>query len=174
MKSSFEFVTKLQYSLKAALAEVPAFKSREKYAKIKEVHQKERRLLERSNQQLKAEVSAAHTETIRGRSQWFEVFGDMVKDHKRELEAGRRENKKLEKRALDAERRLADAQDKIKLQRLQNYELATQLEEKKGKNMKLHAQLNRDHENSSIPSSQSAKKKKISNGREKAGRIPGG
>lgn len=98
----------------------------------------------------------------------------MEKEHKRKLDAARIENKRLEKRALDAERRLADAQDKIRLQRLENYELATQLEEEKGKNLKLHAQLNRDYENSSIPSSQSAKKKKISNSREKTDRKPGG
>lgn len=38
----------------------------------------------------------------------------------------------------------------------------------------VHAQINRDYENSSIPSSKAIRRKKITNSREKAGREPGG
>jgi hypothetical protein len=48
----------------------------------------------------------------------------------------------------------------------------TELEEQKGTNRKLKAQINRDYENSSIPSSQ--KPNPITNNREKTGRKPGG
>lgn len=58
-------------------------------------------------------------------------------------------------------------------QRHKIYELETALEEEKGKNLKLRAQINRDYENSSIPSSKTLRHKKISNGREKSGRRPG-
>ena len=84
------------------------------------------------------------------------------------------EQKKMEKRALDAEKQRDDALDKAKEIRLQYYETAAELEEERGKNLKLRAQINRDYENSSIPSSKSIKRKKIANSREKTGRKPGG
>ena len=84
------------------------------------------------------------------------------------------EQKKMEKRALDAEKQRDDALDKAKEIRLQYYETAAELEEERGKNLKLRAQINRDYENSAIPSSKSIKRKKIANSREKTGRKPGG
>jgi len=54
------------------------------------------------------------------------------------------------------------------------YEVASALEEEQGKNKKLTARVNRDFENSSIPSSMKIKRKKITNSREKTGRRPGG
>ena len=77
------------------------------------------------------------------------------------------EQKKMEKRALDAEKQRDDALDKAKEIRLQYYETAAELEEERGKNLKLRAQINRDYENSSIPSSKSIKRKKIANSRKK-------
>ena len=59
----------------------------------------------------------------------------------------------MEKRALLAEKQRDDALDKAKEFRLKFYETAAELEEEQGKNLKLHAQINRDYENSSIPSS---------------------
>ena len=98
--------------------------------------------------------------------------------HLRELEHAKRkaeqEQKKMEKRALDAEKQRDDALDKAKEIRLQYYETAAELEEERGKNLKLRAQINRDYENSAIPSSKSIKRKKIANSREKTGRKPGG
>lgn len=91
--------------------------------------------------------------------------------HLRELEQAKRkaeqELKKMEKRALDAEKQRDDALDKAKEIRLQYYETAAELEEERGKNLKLRAQINRDYENSSIPSSKSIKRKKIANSRKK-------
>ena len=80
----------------------------------------------------------------------------------------------MENRALDAEKQRDDALDKAKEIRLQYYETAAELEEERGKNLKLRAQINRDYENSAIPSSKSIKRKKIANSREKTGRKPGG
>ena len=77
------------------------------------------------------------------------------------------EQKKMEKRALDAEKQRDDALDKAKEIRLQYYETAAELEEERGKNLKLRAQINRDYKNSSIPSSKSIKRKKIANSRKK-------
>ena len=76
----------------------------------------------------------------------------------------------MEKRALKAEKQRDDALDKVKELQHQFYETAVRLEEEQGKNLKLRAQINRDYENSSIPSSKTLRKKKITNSREKTGR----
>ena len=80
----------------------------------------------------------------------------------------------MEKRALKEEKQRDDALDKVKELQHQFYETAVRLEEEQGKNLKLRAQINRDYENSSIPSSKTLRKKKITNSREKTGRKPGG
>lgn len=84
------------------------------------------------------------------------------------------ELKAMEKCALLAEKQRDDALDKAKEFRLKFYETAAELEEEQGKNLKLHAQIDRDYENSSIPSSKAIQRKKIANSREKTGRKPGG
>lgn len=79
MNQSFEYITTLEYRLKAANAEVMAFKSGEKYVKMQEVYLKELRHLERIIRKLQDDLSKAHSETINIRNQWFEVFEEFQK-----------------------------------------------------------------------------------------------
>lgn len=174
MNTSFEFITTLEYRLKAALAEVMAFKSGEKYIKMQDEYLKELRHLERIIKRLEEEISIAHKETTTVRNQWFEIFEDLQKEFERKLSISKQLNKQLEKRALNAERQLEDLRNKVTEQRHKIYDLAIELEDEKGKNLKLRAQNNRDYENSSLPSSKSTKNKKIVNSREKTGKKPGG
>lgn len=174
MNTSFEFITTLEYRLKAALAEVMAFKSGEKYIKMQDEYLKELRHLERIIKRLEEEISISHRETTTVRNQWFEIFEDLQKEFERKLSISKQLNKQLEKRALNAERQLEDLRNKVTEQRYKIYELAIELEDEKGKNLKLRAQNNRDYENSSLPSSKSTKNKKIANSREKTGKKPGG
>lgn len=174
MHSSFEYITSLEYRLKAANAEVMAFKSGEKYVRMQEEYLKEIRRMERIIKNMAEELASAHSETITVRNQWFEIFEDMQKEFERKLAFSQRFNRMLEKRALKAEKEVDDLRNKVTDQRHEIYELKTELEEEKGKNRKLTAQINRDYENSSLPSSKSIRHKKISNSREKTGKKPGG
>lgn len=174
MKVSFEYITALEYKLKSANAEILALKSGEKYVQMETAHKKEVHFLERKIRKSEEALCCAHRETITVRNQWFEIFEDLQKECDRKLASVEKEKTQFEKRALKAERRLDSALDKITQQRHRIYELETELEEEKGKNLKLMAQLNRDYENSSVPSSKSMKPKKVSNSREKTGRKPGG
>lgn len=65
----------------------------------------------------------------------------------------------MEERAIRAEAQRDTAQDKVTKQRQKIYTLETELEEEKGKNLKLTAQLNHDYENSSLPSSMTAERR---------------
>lgn len=174
MNTSFEYISTLVYRLKAATAEVMAFKSDDKYIKMQEEYLKELRHLERIIKRLEEELSIAHSEIITVRNQWFEIFEELQKEFERKLNISKRLNKQLEKRALSAEQQLADLRNKVTEQRHKIYDLATELEEEKGKNLKLRAQNNRDYENSSLSSSKSTKNKRIANSREKTGKKPGG
>lgn len=78
------------------------------------------------------------------------------------------------KKAIRAERQRDTALEKVTFQRRELYKVKTELDDEKQKVQKLTAQINRNYENSSIPSSKSIARKKISNSREKTGRKPGG
>lgn len=80
----------------------------------------------------------------------------------------------MEKRAIRAERQRDEALNKVILQRRELYKIQTELDDEKQRVQKLTAQINRDYENSSIPSSKAVIRKKISNSREKTGKKPGG
>jgi len=69
---------------------------------------------------------------------------------------------------------ISTLQDKLITMRKENKDLEDCLEEREGIIQKFKAQINRDYKNSSIPSSQSLNHKKISNGRQKSSRKPGG
>lgn len=174
MNSSFEHITYLQYRLKVVERELAAFKSGEKYVQMKAAHQKEIRFLERMIKKLKEELSAAHSEIVTVRDLWFEVFEDIQKEEARRQAASDKEKEQLRERAIKAERQLDKALDKVSEQRHRIYELESRLEKEEGKNLRLRAMINRDHENSFIPSSKMVRHKKISNSREKTGRRPGG
>ena len=146
----------------------------ERYVRLRELHQKECREYGSRILELQKEAANAHKETIRVRNYWFQVLEDMLLEFEKIQKKTKQELQEMEKRVLKAEKRRDDALDKVKELGHQLYETAVRLEEEQGKNLKLRAQINRDHENSSIPSSKTLRKKKITNSREKTGRKPGG
>jgi hypothetical protein len=80
----------------------------------------------------------------------------------------------MEERLLEAEQKLDETKIKFNEKTKETYRVLTELEDEKGKNLKLKAQINRDHENSSKPSSLIPNRKKITNNREPSGKKPGG
>lgn len=104
MNNSFEYITTLEYRLKAANAQVLAFKSGEKYIQMQEGYLKELRSLEQKIRKLKDELSRAYSETVSVREQWFEIFEDIQKECARKLSALRKELEQMEKRAIKAEK----------------------------------------------------------------------
>ena len=173
MNISFERVTTLEYRLKAAQAQINAFISGEKYIQMQQEFLRALRTEERRSKELEMEVARSHSETITVRNQWFAVFDEMEKEHAREVATLKKEIKQLKQRLLNAEQQRDAALDKVTEQRRHIYEVETALENEKGINLKLRAQINRNYENSSIPSSKTIRHKKISNSREKSGRKPG-
>ena len=173
MPDAYDRIT-LLCRLKAAQTRNKELESGERYVRLKELHQKECRGYGSRILELQKEAADAHKETIRVRNYWFQVLEDMLLEFEKMQKKTKQELQEMEKRALKAEKQRDDALDKVKELQHQFYETAVRLEEEQGKNLKLCAQINRDYENSSIPSSKTLRKKKITNSREKTGRKPGG
>ena len=175
MRISFERVTTLQYELKAAQRQLASFQSGQKFVTMKKEHEKECRRLERQIKSLQEELHRLRLEQLYARQQWFESTDDMQAGYERQIRTFQAENARLYERSIKAEAQRDAAYDKITEMRRETYQLAAELEEEKGKNQKLIAQISKDFENSSLPSSaQSIRKKKIPNNREATGRKPGG
>ena len=173
MPDTYDYIT-LMCRLKAAQTRNKELESGERYVKLKELHQKDCRDYEHKILELQTELAEAHKETIRVRNYWFQVLEDMLLEFEAMQKKAERKLKEMEKRVLFAQKQRDDALDKVKELRLQFYKTAARLEEEQGKNLKLRPQINRDYENSSIPSSKVLRRKKITNSREKTGRKPGG
>lgn len=174
MGNSFETITVLQYRLKAAQEELAAFQSGEKYIRMEKQHLTQVRALERRIAKLEAAVAKEHSHAITIRNQWFEIFEHRQKECDRMVAETLKKAAVMEKRALRAEKQRDTALEKVTSQRRELYKVKTELDDEKQKVQKLTAQINRNYENSSIPSSKSIARKKISNSCEKTGRKPGG
>ena len=175
MRISFELVTALQYDLKAAQRQLASFKSGQKYVTMKKEHETELRRLERQIKSLQEELHRLRLEQLHAREQWFKSTDDMQAEYERQIRILQAENARLYERSIKAEAQRDAAYDKITEMRREKYQLAAELEEEKGRNQKLIAQINKDFENSSLPSSaQTIRRKKIPNNREATDRRPGG
>ena len=173
MIASFDFITSLQYRLKAASTELLAFKSGKKYLQMEAEYNKNLGYLEKANKGLKQALAKAQADIVNVRNQWFEIFEELQEEMDKQRKESEKKLRAMEQRALRAEAQRDESLNKIKEQRHKLYEAETALEEEKGKNLKLTAQINRDYENSSLPSSLSVKRKKITNSREKSGKKQG-
>ena len=175
MKINFEYVSALQYEVRALRAQVQAFKSGEAYRSMKEDYERQLREKDRIIAAQKQEIAAAHQNVINMRNNWMQVFDDMEKEHKKALSKSARSLSEMTERAFKAEASRDQWHDKWKEQQAALYAALTEVEELKELNRKLTAQVNMDFENSSLPSSlQGPKRKKIPNSREKTDRRPGG
>lgn len=174
MKSNFEFTTHLQYEVKRLSAQVAEFRSGEKYIRMNE---RIRLITEEKNadiKKLKQKLSSANTALVTMRRNWNQVADDMEKEHEKELAGKDAVIETLKKKLLKTERKLDETKDTVLEKTKELYGVRAELEDVKERNQKLRAQLKRNHENSSIPSSMKPNRKKIANSREKTGRKPGG
>lgn len=174
IESNFEYITNLQYKVKSLTFQVQSFESGEKYVSMLSEFERQLAAKDRKIEKLKSELADAHCETATMRKNWMQIFEDISNEHEKELQGKDRIIKNLEDRLLTTQQQLDNAKDKLRDKNVELYQVKTELEEQKGANQQLKAQINRDYENSSIPSSQKPNHKKITNNREKTGRKPGG
>ena len=153
MRINFESFSALQYRNRALSRQVEEFKSGEKYVKMETDYKKLQRFHNQEMKRMEHELAKAHSETVTVRKYWGEVMDDLDKEHQAEVSRLLAKIKRLEKENLELAMQRDNAKDKLKERTQQYYDVAAELEEERGKNKKLTAQLNKDFENSSIPSS---------------------
>ena len=173
MRIPFEYIGALQQENKILKKEVADFKSSERFKQIQRDYQKLIDEYRRQIKQLNLVIEGLRKD-VKNAWKWCE---EAYEDALKELHASMKEMqyalKEKEKKWLLSEREREQALSKITDLCCENSELKTQLYDEQGRNKKLLAQLNRDYENSSIPSSQSRNRSKIPNNRECTGRKPG-
>ena len=156
----------LQCENKALKRKVAKFESGEMYLELRRMYQKLLDEKDRRYQKLKKECDELRRSERRA-WQWCEqVVEDAEKEYQKKHLEDLRTIEKERKRRYAAEAARDEAQATATEANHKYYEAATELEKEKGKNIKLRAQLNHDYENSSIPSSKSIKRKKITNSRD--------
>lgn len=170
----FEFITNLQYKVKHLQYEVDAFKSGDEYVKMNLNFQAMLDERNRKVKKLRNELADSRSKMVTVRNNWMQVFEDLQAEHGKAILNKERLNKALEERALKAERRVDELKDANLTLKREHYAIQTELEEERAKNQKLLSQINKTHENSSIPSSMKPNHKPITNNREKSGKTPGG
>lgn len=173
MRVNFEYDMHLQYENRALKARIRELESGAAYVRMQEECEKRCREMEREVRKLKTELENAVRQLRQNREHWFQVYGDMEKEHKKVVERKQGEIRRLQKLCEKTAIAYEQMHEKYLEQLHLRYAAESALEEEKGKNQKLRAQLNRDYENSSIPSSKSLRPKKAANSREKTGRKPG-
>ena len=173
IKANFEFISDLQYKIKALEARVHAFESGAAFTSIKVTFEKLLASKDREICKMKSALADAHAHAATMRHKWMQVFDDLQEEHAKALAGKDREIRAMEERALSAERQRDEAKDKLRDKVKECYQIQTELEEAQSKMQKLIAQKNRDNENSSMPSSQVANRKTLKNSREKSGKSPG-
>ena len=170
----YEFMTSLQYENRDLKRQLKEFKSGEKYLLMKAAHKKQLEAEYARNRKLEIALAQANNRTAAVHRNYLQVIEDMEKEHAKGMRAKDNRIEKLYERSLRGEHRANCFQDEIRDLKKLYYEVGVKLEEQEEINRKLVMQLNRDHENSSLPSSAKPTRKKIHNSREETGRNPGG
>lgn len=165
--------TSLSYQLQAARKELEAFRSGEAIQKLRAEYEKIIRELKLTIKRLEKErddFSFSRKEITR---QWMEVLDDIQKEHEKEIKKLKKTISELLDIVASLKNRNSELDEKRKKALSDYYETASKLEEAQGLIQKLTAQVNRNYENSSLPSSKCIGRKKITNNREKTGKKPG-
>lgn len=123
---------------------------------------------------LKRELGSARRSNSKMAKCWFEMFEQVERERDEAVGHATESVRRMEGRALTAERRVDELMDAATADRRRIREPGAEVAELKGMNARLAAQVNRDFENSSLPSSaQGPARKRIPNTREATGRRPG-
>lgn len=164
----------LRIRLKTAEDKVKAFESGEKYVQMQEQFKAVFREQNTKIRKLETELGRSHAQTVNVRKMWSEIYDDVYREANAGKFALRKEIARLGQRVLEVERQRDAALDMLRDKNHELYEAKAALYEAEEKIAGLMARINKDHTNSSKPSSQNPNHKTIPNGREKSGRKPGG
>ena len=97
MRVNFEYDMHLQYENRALKARIRELESGAAYVRMQEECEKRCREMEREVRKLKTELENAVRQLRQNREHWFQVYGDMEKEHKKVVERKQGEIRRLQK-----------------------------------------------------------------------------
>lgn len=175
MSASSEYIWYLKFRISVLQRQVDSYRNGYAFQSLRDDYESVCRKKDHEIHELKKELADAHLQIVTVRKNWSEVFDDLSRETDCRIAEAERKYKALEDRVLRAEHQRDEALDKATEWRTKYYELSGELEAAQGTVEKLTAQVNKDFQNSSIPSSQQGPgRKKIPNTREQSGRKVGG
>ena len=175
MSASSEYIWYLKFRISVLQRQVDSYRSGHAFQSLRDDYESVCSKKDHEIRELKKELADAHLQIVTVRKNWSEVFDDLSRETDCRIAEAERKYKALEDRVLRAEHQRDEALDKATEWRTKYYELSGELEAAQGTVEKLTAQVNKDFQNSSIPSSQQGPgRKKIPNTREQSGRKVGG
>ena len=170
-----DYIWSLKFKISVQERELESYRNGNKFKKLKRNYESLCRKKDARIKELEQELAKLHAGMVSMREAWWEVFDDVYKECSKEISEINRQLLRERKIVVKALQEIDDLKEKLKEWKKKYYDIGSELEEEKGKNKKLTAQVNRDFQNSSIPSSkQGMDRKMIPNCREKTGRRPGG
>ena len=164
-------INSLSCQLKAARRELAALRSGEACARMRREYEAVIREKDRAIEKLRKERDGFSFSRKQITRQWQEVLEDVQAEY--EIQRLKKLMFELLDLITSLESRNRELDEKRKEALNKYYETARRLEEAQGMILKLQAQVNHNHENSSLPSSKCIGRRKITNNREKSGRKPG-
>lgn len=172
--ADFTTVSALQLKVRAQGRRIEELESGGAFAKERALRLRMQREYEsrvRSLRREAADLGRLNSKMCRG---WWETCEMVRREGEEAVANAMRTARAQEERALRAERRRDELAGEVTALNGRMRELEAELEDARGMVAKLTAQVNRDFENSSIPSSkQVARRKRVPNTREATGRRPG-
>ena len=170
MGKPFEYIGALQCENRILRKKVADHESGERFQQIQMEHQKVLDEYRRQIKRLKQTIENLRKDVRKAWKWCEEAYEDALKELNAQMKDLEHALKRVKECALPQNNAVIRQLSEVAELRRENSELKDQLEKTEGQNKKLLAQLNRDYENSSIPSSQSRNRRKISNNRERTGR----
>lgn len=154
--------------------QLDAYRSSKKYDDLRIQHIQNLKEKDIQIKKLKEEMVQDSLRYKKSRREWMKVNEELQKQSEKICHQKDKTIKQLQEYLSQVNIELsalyeASTRDKMLIEKLQ-----TQLEIEQAKNGKLKAQINKNYENSSIPSSASPYRKKIENSRESSGKKQGG
>ena len=172
--AGFDNAFALRLKLRAANRRIAELESGGAYAELKARTAALQREYEAKVKKLERELGGERRARSKMTKCWFEVFEQVERERDEAVAHAMASVSRMEERALAAERKADALMDAAAADARKMRELEARIAELEGVNAKLTAQVNRDFENSSIPSSaQGPGRKKIPNTRQATGRRPG-
>ena len=173
-----DFIGQLQIQNKHMKDELEAFKTGKKYLDMVESHKAEmeklRRYYERLLSEKDREIADAHKETAYVRRVLMEANEDVLKEKDKAEARFQREAAKMKEALEEKDRKIEQLIDKNRELESKNVDAQKKINDQAEKINKLNSRIKKNSKNSSIPTSKTPFRGKVTNGREPSGKRPGG